>query len=246
MGRNNYPNQRSQLPKQRGEHFASFGFKHELDTKNHKLYLFLEALSTYFESREEQGKQIARVADPSKMSLKVVERNSVSKASRRKRQKVTKSDIGHIKHEVRQGMSKIGIHASGLTVVFDRIVAVGGPVRGERGKFALAPALDQEATEKLIAVNGICTTAMMKRGIPPISYPDPEWVPHLTAVAARDFPRTVGKKTEAIFNEGLEAVRDEMGEIDDDIYRTGGFNPLEVQFRPLAFYDDETELIVPE
>ena len=92
MGRNNYPNQRSQLPKQRGEHFASFGFKHELDTKNHKLYLFLEALSTYFESREEQGKQIARVADPSKMSLKVVERNSVSKASRRKRQKVTKSD----------------------------------------------------------------------------------------------------------------------------------------------------------
>lgn len=231
MGRNNRARarQRSQLPKNRGEFFASFGFRHELKTHNPSFYGFLEALDERFNPKtgdtNPEERLNAKVLDPSKLSLKIVERYSMTNASRRGRVKLNKSEVSAIKQDVRLNIGALGLDSSGISVDFDRIVPVGDNRNdGDRSKFGLAPRIDQDSFEVIMSEFGICTKALHRWGIPELRFPDAEWVPHMTSVLAREDPRKVG----TVIEETLDMF--------------GGMVTL--NFDPLQYYDEKTESMV--
>lgn len=224
MTRKNRPNQRAQLPKT-NQLFRSFGFRHELTAHNPNFYNFMDSLSQKFEVEPvEENTPKAKVLDPSKLSLKIVERYGVSIALRRARLRLNRSEVGAIKQDVRSSIGKAGLNVSNLSIVFDRIVPVGSErTEGEKGKFALAPRIDQEPFELIMEEFAICTSALKQKGIPDIRYPDAEWVPHMSVVISREESRTVGTQVEEVLaNHG--AVR--------------------MQFDGLQYYDEKTESMV--
>lgn len=227
MGRNKQPRQRSQLPKNRDERFASFGFRHEIGLHNHPLHELLEAVDYKLKFFEEENP--AKVTDPSKLSLKIVERYRLGNASRKANRRLNKSEVSAIKHDVRAGIARLGLGPEGIKVNFDRIVTVGDErFNGVKGKFAIAPDVGHESYEVLLNEHVICIEALRKWGIHEVRYPDSEWVPHLTVVASGELaPHVVGKLADAALTE----IKADSG-------------PIVVQFDPLQYYDEKTELMV--